>query len=153
MSCSLHTLYVQQSDLNKLKKAAVDAYPEECCGLLVGTKNVGNQLRTTRVTCVVPTVNLLETDNLCLRDRFWIDPKARIALTRFLRGSQEEIVGHYHSHPNGQNTPSCTDLSMVFEPNLIWVIVAILQSRVTVVNAYCITRTTVQRIQITTTLQ
>ena len=31
----------------------------------------------------------------------------------------------YHSHPDGVAEPSATDLSMVFEPDLVWVITAV----------------------------
>lgn len=33
-----------------------------------------------------------------------------------------DIIGHYHSHPDGPAAPSATDLSMAYEPKMIWLI-------------------------------
>ena len=39
-------------------------------------------------------------------DRFEIDPAEQIKLMRALRGAGREIIGCYHSHPNGSAEPS-----------------------------------------------
>ena len=59
------------------------------------------------------------------RDRFEIDPKVRIDTERAVRGTGEAVVGHYHSHPDHPAAPSATDANMVYEPDLIWVIVSV----------------------------
>ena len=105
-----------QSQLNQIKAAAEAAYPSECCGLLVGS---GNSLVVSRV---VSSPNLLTDQG---PDRFEIDPQIRIDLERKLRGSAEQIIGHYHSHPDHLAMPSATDLAMAFEPDLIWLIVSV----------------------------
>jgi proteasome lid subunit RPN8/RPN11 len=36
----------------------------------------------------------------------------------------QRIIGHYHSHPDGQAAPSVHDLAMAHDPEAIWVVVA-----------------------------
>jgi proteasome lid subunit RPN8/RPN11 len=74
------------------------------------------------VSRVVSSPNLLTDQGL---DRFEIDPQIRIDLERKLRGSAEQIIGHYHSHPDHPAMPSATDPAMAFEPDLIWLIVSV----------------------------
>ena len=49
----------------------------------------------------------------------------RFRLLRALRGGTETMVGHYHSHPDHPPLPSPHDLAMAFEPDLVWVILAV----------------------------
>ena len=58
-------------------------------------------------------------------DRFEVSPKLRFDVMRELDGTDEMIVGHYHSHPDHPATPSKTDLDMAFEPQLVWLITAV----------------------------
>ncbi len=96
---------------------AEDAFPFECCGLLIG-----HGRRTIQVTRLVPAPNLLAGE---APDRFELDPRIRIATERELRGSAERVVGHWHSHPNGSPRPSPTDLEQAWEPDLVWLIAAV----------------------------
>ncbi|MEO0034348.1 MAG: hypothetical protein RLZZ501_371 [Pseudomonadota bacterium] len=93
------------------------AFPGEGCGLLAGTGTA-----TLRVTRVVPAANLCAGQR---DDRFEIDPAARFALARALRGTPERLIGHWHSHPNGRAAPSPTDLARAWEPELVWLIVPV----------------------------
>ena len=113
-----------------IRAAGERAYPEECCGLLVGRDMAGGRISVTRI---------VESENVRrdrAHDRFEIDPQVRIAVEREVRGSPERIVGHYHSHPDHPARPSQTDLEMVFEPNLIWLIVGVATGAAREVNAF-----------------
>ena len=56
--------------------------------------------------------------------RFEIDPRRLIEEERALRGSDEEVVGFYHSHPASDPVPSETDGTyMALWPDMVWVIV------------------------------
>ncbi len=105
------------AQLASIADAAEAAYPDECCGLLVG-----HGVRTIRVTRLAPAPNLLRGQ---AHDRFELDPRSRFETERALRGTAERIVGHWHSHPNGSATPSATDLEQAWEPDLIWLIVGV----------------------------
>jgi proteasome lid subunit RPN8/RPN11 len=107
----------------RIAAAARAAYPEECCGLLVGVV----EGRAVRVTRVEAAKNVARPSR---RDRFEIDPRRQFALLRTLRGTPERIVGHYHSHPDAEPVPSVVDRDSVFDPTLVWVIVAVDGGRV-----------------------
>jgi proteasome lid subunit RPN8/RPN11 len=106
--------------LRHIEDAACAAYPHECCGLLAGTRDADGGVTVSRA---VTSRNLAETDTL---DSFEVDPQVRFDLMRALEaaGGGEEIVGHYHSHPDHPAVPSARDLAMAYEPDLIWVIAA-----------------------------
>ncbi len=110
--------------------AAETAYPDECCGLLVGRRRPGAAVEVTRA---VPADNTAAGDR---RDRFEVDPRVRLALQRDLRGRDETIVGHYHSHPDAPPEPSATDRAQVHEPDLIWLIVGVAEGRAESITAW-----------------
>ncbi len=95
------------------------AYPEECCGLLVGRRRADGAIALERA---VASANVAAGEK---RDRFEVDPRLRFALMRELAGTARAIVGHYHSHPDHPAMPSATDRAMAFEPDLIWLIIAV----------------------------
>lgn len=105
--------------LSEIEDAATAAYPKESCGLLIGQQHSKNSQTVTRVA-VSP--NKTENDT---RDSFEIDPQLRFDIMRELKDTSEDIVGHFHSHPNGPAHPSARDLEQAWEPALIWVITSI----------------------------
>ena len=109
--------------LRRIEAAARLAYPEECCGLLIGFREPEGRVRVTRVA---ESVNIAPPPR---RDRFEVDPALRFSLMRRLRGSGEEIVGHYHSHPDGPARPSTRDAAQAYEPELVWLVVAVAGDR------------------------
>lgn len=100
-----------------IQAEAEKAYPAECCGLLVG-RDDGAAI--VDVTEVVPTENHADDPH-----RFLIDPQVQFDWMRTLRGTDRRIVGHYHSHPNGQPQPSEYDGEMAHEVGQVWLIVAV----------------------------
>jgi [CysO sulfur-carrier protein]-S-L-cysteine hydrolase len=108
----------------RLKAAAEATYPEEACGLLVGRDNADGSLL---VDHIAESANVAEGDR---RRTFEVDPKVRFDLMRALEEPQGEtlgarLIGHYHSHPDHPPAPSATDLSMAYEPELVWLIVGV----------------------------
>ena len=73
-----------------LLEEAARAQPHECCGLLLG--------QGARVNQVVPAANVHPMP----RDHFEIDPQALIAAHRAARSGGPQVLGYYHSHPNGR---------------------------------------------------
>ena len=119
---------LRADQLAQIRTAAERAYPEECCGLLVG--HGSDVLEVTRV---VESPNIRRDR---ARDRFEVDPKIRLAVERAVRGTSERLVGHYHSHPDHPARPSEIDRSMAFEPELVWVIVGVGAAGVLDIRAY-----------------
>lgn len=99
--------------------AAQAAHPHECCGLLVGRTTAGGAAVISRIA---PSRNVTRE---APASSFEIDPQLHFALLRALRGSDEAIIGHYHSHPRATAEPSARDLSLVYEPELVWLIIGL----------------------------
>ena len=111
--------------MTQITKAAEQAYPNECCGLLAGFGDLDGDLTITRVEA---SDNVYEGDQ---RHRFEVDPVVRLNLMRQLGDGPERIIGHYHSHPGHPPQPSQHDLKMAYEPDLLWLIVALADGGVT----------------------
>jgi desampylase len=80
---------------------ALRAYPEECCGLLLGEASAKGE----RVASVVPVENRYAEP----RRGFELAPGAvACALAQERRGGRT-VVGVYHSHPDGAAAPSARD--------------------------------------------
>jgi len=101
-------VYIRQSCIEQMNREAEAAYPLEMCGLLLGSMDDnGWQVHDVRA------VANLNTDRAA--DRFQLDPAAYQAIDRELRGSGNEIIGVYHSHPDCPAKPSPTDLASAWE--------------------------------------
>ena len=100
----------------KVLKAAAEAYPEECCGLIEGVETAEGW----RVCAIHAAANLAE-DRFT---RFLIDPQIQFDLLRHLRGTERRILGCFHSHPDGAPAPSATDLASAHEEDFLWLIAA-----------------------------
>ena len=109
--------------LQAIERSAEAAYPEEACGLLVGRCAPGEGYW---VGAVEASANVAEPPRT---RRFEVDPKLRLRLERELRESPDSVIGVYHSHPNGSAEPSETDRSMIFEPDMAWLITAVVDGK------------------------
>lgn len=117
------------AQIDHIRRVGEAVYPDEGCGLLVGHDDGGGVV----VTRIVDSPNI-NADRA--HDRFEIDPKIRLDVERALRGGPERVVGHFHSHPDHPAEPSDTDLSMAYEPDLVWVIVSVAAGRAEAVRAF-----------------
>ena len=118
MSAAFHLSLAARRQLESEARAA---FPRECCGLIEG--------RHGAIEILHPVQNLSTR-----RDRFEIDPKEQFRLLKETRARGTDIIGCYHSHPNGKPEPSITDSAGAGEDNFLWLIVALtgLQSPVTI---------------------
>jgi proteasome lid subunit RPN8/RPN11 len=109
------TLILPQNLRDQIAREALAAHPSECCGLIEGTYI----RQEARALACHPTRNLAADG-----DSFEIDPARHIELLRSLRGTQRQILGCYHSHPNGRAEPSPRDLAQATDENFLWLIAA-----------------------------
>lgn len=101
---SILRLALGPSELEALRRHAVDAYPEECCGFLLG--------RTTGDGAVVEAVSPARNEATDGRSsRYLISPEAVLLARARGRELRREVVGYYHSHPDGSAEPSRHDLA------------------------------------------
>lgn len=82
------------------------AAPRECCGVLLGRADGGGA--PLQIAAAEPLANAE------LRDpgtRFRIDPGELAALARAARARALDVVGFFHSHPDGPARPSAEDVA------------------------------------------
>jgi proteasome lid subunit RPN8/RPN11 len=108
------TLHIDHQSWEQMQLDVARRAPEEACGLLAGQRQ-GNQLRARRLFI---TTNLLHSAT-----RYRIDPYDQLAAFNQMEAEEMELVGIYHSHPDGPDEPSPTDLAEAYYPEaayLIW---------------------------------
>jgi proteasome lid subunit RPN8/RPN11 len=105
------------TDRAELSRLALAASPAECCGLLVGR----HKGAAVEITAIHKSENLAK-DKL---SGFEVDFRLRLHLEEELESGLDQIIGHYHSHPNGNSKPSGRDLADAVEPGLVWLILAV----------------------------
>ena len=103
---------VSSKVIETLLGEAARAHPRECCGLLFGK---GDEIISAQ-----PTANVHPEPSR----HFEIDPRALLDAHRAARGGGRQVVGYYHSHPNGAAEPSATDRAMAAPDGAIWAIIA-----------------------------
>ncbi len=91
---------------------AGEAAPDEACGLVLGEGTV--------LLSAVPAANVAADK----ARSFEIDPATLLRVYREARGQGREVVGWYHSHPNGSTRPSPTDAARAVEDGKLWLIAA-----------------------------
>lgn len=116
------SLEIEPFMLDEIRRHGVDAYPEECCGVMIGTVDGG----VTRVLRLVPAENTRE--DAARHNRYLIEPKTILRCQREARESGHDIVGYYHSHPDHPAVPSDFDRDHAW-PDTSYLIVAVEKGR------------------------
>ncbi len=110
------TIRITRNALESATSHAVREYPKECCGILRGVRRVAGGL----IEQVVPADNIAEGD----RTRSYkIDWNTLLSTLRLARDGPRQLVGFYHSHPDGSINPSESDGRQAW-PGLIYLIVS-----------------------------
>jgi proteasome lid subunit RPN8/RPN11 len=102
--------------LRQIEDHAKETYPDECCGVLIGTP--GERV----VVASVHQATNRSVDGK--RDRYEIDPEEILHLAHAGEEEEHEVVGFYHSHPDHPPTPSATDIARAW-PAYVYLIVAV----------------------------
>jgi proteasome lid subunit RPN8/RPN11 len=109
-------LRLAERHLEAIRRRARRAYPEECCGLLLGRREGAGA----RVVAALPARNLDPVP----RRGYFVDPRALLRGHRAARRLCLEVVGYYHSHPDSPAAPSRRDLAEAL-PGASYLIVAV----------------------------
>ena len=126
-------LRLGQSHYDAIRQHGEETYPHECCGVLLGRFDDDG---TRIVTSIARTTNM-RTDSP--HNRYDIDPKEIIRLTREGRDRGEEIVGFYHSHPDHPAQWSKTDLENAHYTGNSYVITSVEKGKAVVTNSFELT--------------
>ncbi len=87
---------------------AQEVYPEECCGVLVGPSSSEAPEPDCQVTALWPVDNREVGDR---RRGYTLSPEDLLEVYRRARREGREVIGYYHSHPDGEAVPSRRDLA------------------------------------------
>lgn len=97
-------------------KSDVEALaPQEACGLLWGYRHENSF----QVVDVRPVENVFKSPT-----RFRMNPKQQIQIFREMEDLNLQLVGIYHSHPNGPGHPSATDIDEAYYPESVYIILS-----------------------------
>lgn len=91
---------------------AAKAAPNEACGLLLGCAGA--------IEAAVPAANVAAHPE----NTFEIDPAVLLRTHREARKQGQQVIGHYHSHPDDSAEPSLRDAARATENGQLWLIVA-----------------------------
>jgi proteasome lid subunit RPN8/RPN11 len=96
---------------------ALDERPNECCGLLAGTKGV--------ITRIYRATNAAETRTV----RYDVDRQELVRIFADMRATGVDHLGIYHSHPGSEPKPSATDRKLAYYDTAVYFIVSLRQRR------------------------
>lgn len=94
---------------------ARDSAPNECCGLIAGTKQgLAQTVYRTRNIALNPLVT------------YEAAPEDLFAAQRKMRDRGEQLIAIYHSHPRSASPePSATDVRLAYYPSAVYLIVGL----------------------------
>lgn len=116
-------------DLARIRAHGEATYPEECCGILVGSgeKTAGDEpTPLARVVRLVGAENEREQENR--HNRYLIPPEVILRTEREARADGLDVVGYYHSHPDHPSRPSDFDRDHAW-PGYSYLIVSVREGR------------------------
>jgi len=102
-------LRIPPAALADLRAHAVEAYPHECCGVLIGIHTPPGC--TPEGWLVRAAVRAANTRTDSPQNRYEIAPPELVRILRSARDQGLDIAGFYHSHPDHRAEPSATDLA------------------------------------------
>ena len=97
------TIEIPKSVLQAIHDHAREAYPEECCGFLLGHSGTPRRIEGSGRARNVATENRAR--------RYTIDPLELLHTDDDARKKSLELIGIYHSHPDHPAAPSEYDRS------------------------------------------
>jgi proteasome lid subunit RPN8/RPN11 len=96
-------IHIENEAWQNMVEHARAAYPQECCGAMLGTLDDGNK----SVTVAVPLENAYQGAR---ESRYELRPEDLLNADKAARSRGMDLVGIYHSHPDCDAYFSETDL-------------------------------------------
>jgi proteasome lid subunit RPN8/RPN11 len=109
--------------------------PIEVCGILAGRGGIVEKL-----------YKMSNTDNSSTH--FMMQPREQFATVKDIRSAGLEMLAIYHSHPETPARPSAEDIRLALTPNVVYVIVSLLNINGSAVKGFSIAGTNVTEVPI-----
>lgn len=100
-----------------IRRHAAEAYPEECCGAMLGRAGAGGK-------SVTRTLRIENARTDSARNRFLVTDRDYLRVEAQAAADGLDLIGFYHSHPDHPARPSRYDLEHAF-PVFSYVIVSV----------------------------
>ena len=120
---------LSEKTTHQMTLAAEQAYPHECCGILIGKNENG------RVVVTDSREAANQADKEKTERHFELDPMFLYQVEREIEGSGNEVVGFYHSHPDCKAVPSEEDARNMI-PGLVYIILSVTEAGVIDIKHY-----------------
>ena len=138
-------ILISLKHLNQIYNHAFLIYPEECCGLLLGTAKDNKK----QIIEVFPTKNTWtigenkkssntinnHEKHLSKKNRFSIAPSVLVKIQKEARNRQLQIIGIYHSHPDYLAIPSEFD-RMIAWTDYSYIIMSVTSNQVNDITSW-----------------
>lgn len=112
----------------KIEKHGGETYPDECCGILLGSDSNGMR----RILDIAPLENH-QVENR--KRRFFVTPKQYLEAEHTASEKGMELLGFYHSHPNHPAIPSEFDREHAL-PWFTYIILSVAEGKPTVMTSW-----------------
>ncbi len=123
-------LKIHRDLLDELRRYAEHAYPDECCGALLGLFGPAGDRTVQRV------VACSNADTESPHTRYEISSVELLRIQRDAHQADQQIVGFYHSHPDHPAHWSSTDLAEAHWTGCSYVITCVEKGKATYTSSF-----------------
>jgi proteasome lid subunit RPN8/RPN11 len=123
-------LKINRDLLDELRRYAETAYPDECCGALLGLFGPASDRTVHRV------IACSNADTESPHTRYEISSFELLRIQRDARQTGQQIVGFYHSHPDHPARWSPTDLAEAHWTGCSYVITCVEKGKATATSSF-----------------
>ncbi len=106
-------LHLTAHQWDAMRQHVESTSPEEACGLVAG----GMQRDDYRATAILPVTNILHSPT-----RYQMAPQEQLRAFEEIESQGLEVVAIFHSHPQGPDEPSPTDIAEAYYPQAVYLI-------------------------------
>jgi proteasome lid subunit RPN8/RPN11 len=118
---------------NNIKADGETAYPNECCGIILGEISDDGTKNAKRIVAINNSGEDSERYH-----RFLITPEDMLHAEQTARAAKLEVIGFYHSHPDHPSSPSNYDKDHAL-PFYSYVIVSVDGGKAQVLTSWVLT--------------
>jgi len=117
----MYTIRLRRTDYAKIIEHARAGLPNEACGLIAGTIDSENEIKT--IQCVYLLTNIDQS-----REHFSMNPREQLAAIKEMRANGLSPLGNFHSHPETPARPSEEDIRLAFDSSASYLILSLAES-------------------------